>query len=539
MKKAVGILLIIFVAAACCMVVLTRGRFQFRENKPLWDYRIENNNTIVLTKYHGKEAVPVIPLEIDGVQVSSLGEGVFSGNKRIKEISIPESISLSGKSIFEDCIALKLVILPSDIVSIPERTFYGCSNLRVIQLPYGLQTIEAQAFSGCADLAYLDIPDSVTYIGAEAFLNCSALAEMIVSRNLDDVGLHAFRGTVWLQNQKDEFVIIGNQILIKYNGSADYVDIPKGVIRITDAFEDNIFPIEIYLPESVLSIGARAFAGCRSLETINFPEKVQLIGESAFRRCTHLRSVELPGLLTKIGTAAFQGCSALNYLKIPDGVEDLPALVFANCEKLDVLEIPPSVKSISDDIVLYSGISEFYVGKGTEGEAFAERKGIPYQYSEWEGKPFDHQRNADFSAEDSNNSQNNLETITERSLSPSVGESGFSGVLLTNYSGPWDQIELPEKTEDGLLLTGLADQLFMGYKLSSIIIPDGYEYIGARCFAENPGLLEITIPKTVTYISDDCFEGTNVTIWGYNGSYAETYARQHKIKFLVIFEWNL
>ncbi len=40
------------------------------------------------------------------------------------------------------------------------------------------------------------------------------------------VGASAFRGTPWLDEQKDEFVIIGDHILLKYNGNQEIVQVP-------------------------------------------------------------------------------------------------------------------------------------------------------------------------------------------------------------------------------------------------------------------------------------------------------------------------
>ena len=89
------------------------------------------------------------------------------------------------------------------------------------------------------------------------------------------------------------------------------------------------------------------------------------------------------------------------------------------------------------------------------------------------------------------------------------------------------------------IVTGIADEAFEGIEISSIIIPEGYETIGNLSFANDPVPLEITIGRSVNEIADNCFSGTETVIHGYIGSYAEEYARQHKIKFLVILEWEL
>ena len=118
-----------------------------------------------------------------------------------------------------------------------------------------------------------------------------------------------------------------------------------------------------------------------------------------------------------------------------------------------------------------------------------------------------------------------------------INPSGF--VLLSGYNGKDRTPELPRLNEYGEFISGIADGTFNGSEISSITIPEGYETIGSLSFANDPLPLEITIGRSVIDIADNCFSGTDVIIHGYNKSYAEEYAREHKIKFLVILEWEL
>lgn len=619
-----------------------------------WSWE-KQNDKLILTAYHGHESNPVIPAELDGTPVDGLGEGVFASNTRIESVTIPETITFLGNRIFENCTGLKQVFLPDTLETIPSKTFSGCSSLRSIRLPESLTSIGSGAFNGCTGLTELTIPDNVTSISAEAFQNCSALSAIHMSKNLKSVGTHAFLGTEWLSRQSDEFVLIGNQILIKYNGISEHVTVPAGVTQVTDAFEDNLFPLEIELPESLTSIGGRAFSGCRSLETINIPKSVRSIGSSAFRGCSHLALIQLPETMRTIGSSAFQSCSALTRLRIPEGVSSLPSLAFANCENLRILEIPKSVKEIADDIISYSGISELRVYKGSQGEEFAIKKGIPYSYMQQtsedfifqqtengiqvilyngelfdvtipetiEGEPvtslsdilFQHNdtvrsvslpdsitRINDFSFAHmaelrSVRLPENLESIGTSAfeddpmlgsiyIPPSVTEiaedafldcpslviqaeegsyayewaasngikieddltetesdytfiNPFGQILLSEYKGDETDLILPAADGNGREVSGISEYAFYRKDLTSVQIPEGYETIGEFAFAESLPALDVTIPRSVQSIGERSFEDTEVTIHGYNGSYAENYARKHKIKFLVIFEWEL
>ena len=62
-------------------------------------------------------------------------------------------------------------------------------------------------------------------------------------------------------------------------------------------FDDNI--IKVTLPDSLTSIGALAFTGCKELTSINLPEGVTVIGDSAFKQCYSLESVTIPDSVKK------------------------------------------------------------------------------------------------------------------------------------------------------------------------------------------------------------------------------------------------
>ncbi|MBQ8398172.1 MAG: leucine-rich repeat domain-containing protein, partial [Clostridia bacterium] len=83
------------------------------------------------------------------------------------------------------------------------------------------------------------------------------------------------------------------------------------------------------------SIGARAFASCGVLRSVDIPASVTSIGEAAFERCYALEAACLPAGLTQIGARAFRYCSALT-LYVPSGS---PAHDYAKANGLTVKTI--------------------------------------------------------------------------------------------------------------------------------------------------------------------------------------------------------
>ncbi|MBQ6342724.1 MAG: leucine-rich repeat domain-containing protein [Anaerolineaceae bacterium] len=659
-KRVTIILVCVLVAAVAGALIFGNDRLgnsntpSVSNSSQKWVYEVQDGNAVI-TAYNGRDSVIEIPSEINDFPVTSLGSGLFADNTRLREVTIPDSVTTLGSSVFANCTELSVVRLSPNLTGIPGNAFLGCRSLKTISLTNGIRSIGSGAFSGCIGFTYIDIPNTVTSIGADAFLNCEALSDISIPRTVTNIGSHAFKGTPWLTAQTDTFVIVGNQILIKYNGIAESVEVPLGVTQITDAFEDNLFPLEIILPSSLTSIGQHAFSGCRSLEVLEIPESVRNIGDSAFRGCSHLNPITLPPRLTSIGPSAFQSCSALERLIIPNGVKTLPKLAFANCDKLRMLQIPESVETIASDAMIYSGITELRVVKDSAAEQFAIDNGYAYVYEQQSNDEFIYQqlddgiqvimytgntydvvipeelsgypvtslsdilfqhnsfvrsvnlpdtitRIADYSFANMSELRSVVlpETLTEigegafmndpfladlaipESVT-SIAETAFidcpsliilapkgsyaydwavkagirvkdnkqidaamyrfakpmGQVLITGYDGYDIVPELPRTNEFLEFVSGISDDVFNGKEVSEITIPEGYESIGERSFANDPVPLNITIPRSVTHIGDSCFEGSDVVIHGYNGSYAEEFSRTHRIKFLVIHEWEL
>ena len=89
----------------------------------------------------------VIPAELDGHPVTSIGD-----------------------SAFDSCTGLASIVLPDTLKSIGNKAFRFCWNLTTISLPDGLISIGGGAFD-YTGLTFVSIPDSVVSIGENAFHN--------------------------------------------------------------------------------------------------------------------------------------------------------------------------------------------------------------------------------------------------------------------------------------------------------------------------------------------------------------------------------
>ncbi len=142
-----------------------------------------------------------IPSHIEGLPVTAVGMGAFSGCYALESIAIPDSVTTIGSSAFSSCYSITEVILPAGLVEIENHSFYCCVSLKSVVIPEGVMIIGDWAFAQCQSLTQLIIPDSVTSIGAYAFEYCPwdmatvfgpGLQTVTFGKGLTDIGDFAF-----------------------------------------------------------------------------------------------------------------------------------------------------------------------------------------------------------------------------------------------------------------------------------------------------------------------------------------------------------
>ena len=103
----------------------------------------------------------------------------------------------------------------------------------------------------------------------------------------------------------------------------------------------------VSLPDSMDSLGARCFYECGNLKTIVIPEGVDEIPDYAFGYCSSLESIDLPDSVRTFGGSAFYNCENLTSIEIPEGVEELSALMLLEgCNSLESITLPGSLTTL-------------------------------------------------------------------------------------------------------------------------------------------------------------------------------------------------
>ena len=274
------------------------------------DYRVNDaDKTIEIIKCNNKfNAAVLVPNELSVATtpytVVSIG-GIYEGG-------------------FAKHTALELIELPDTLISINQYAFYGCTNLFEISIPQSTESIRANAFQGCNKLSTIHIPAKVNNIEAAAFADCRGLNSITVAT---DNTKYIVDGDCLIDTTTDTLLrglptsVIPSYIkaLQSYCFSGtdvEAVSIPDGIKAVTsNAFTRCEKLTELYLPSSLIELGATCFYCCYKLQNVTIPESVSTIRSYAFAECS-IEDLVLPAATVALGDSAFGNLAKLKTVTI-------------------------------------------------------------------------------------------------------------------------------------------------------------------------------------------------------------------------------
>ena len=126
---------------------------QGSERQGVLSYETGDAGVTITDCEESAEGEVVIPDEIAGLPVISIGLEAFRGCSSLTSITIPESVT-----------------------SIGDDAFFGCWGLTSITIPEGVTSIGDGAFNGCSEQT------SITSIGGKAFMDCTGLNSITIPK---------------------------------------------------------------------------------------------------------------------------------------------------------------------------------------------------------------------------------------------------------------------------------------------------------------------------------------------------------------------
>lgn len=354
----------------------------------------ENVTEIGELCFYGDETLKKI---IIPENVKMICSGAFAGCVNLVEVVMADGVETLGSHAFYGCTSLEKVTLSSSIDRIPAMCFNSCTSLFEITIPDGVKTIEHDAFGYCSSLAIVDYPSTLEKIGDNAFVNCigftsidlssakglktlgdgvfngcmyaksvvlpqgletigasvfascTAVTKVTIPSSVKTVGAYAFNHTAWYVENAEDYLIVGDGVLIRCGVNAKNLDLSNKGIKVIGGtafwnaelqygsnakygykYAGQMKSVEI--PEGVVEIGDRAFYYCMAMTDVKLPSTIERIGDGAFdfsyaestdtgyyaavnidiSKCKNLKY---------IGENAFYGCSEMDDVTIPDGVE--------------------------------------------------------------------------------------------------------------------------------------------------------------------------------------------------------------------------
>lgn len=260
-------------------------------------------------------------------------------------ITIPETVTTIKANAFENG-ALESVVIGKNVATIEEYAFNNCLALATLTFEYDRTAsleIGADAFANCAVLAEAKLPATTTKIGANAFKNAGSKASEFVltfteegkTAAISEIGESAF-----------ESVKVSNLV------------VPASVTKIgANAFANSALETVVFETENLEKIEELAFANNAKLTSVTLPTSgLKTIGAKAFYGANSLESLTVPATVTSIEYGAFYGAEKLSSLTFADGDADLVIAsaadgengAFGSAYELTELVLPNRLTAIGD-----------------------------------------------------------------------------------------------------------------------------------------------------------------------------------------------
>ena len=324
-------------------------------------------------------------------QVTDVKEYAFYNCTELSEVVFSEQLQHIGDRAFENCSSLPEVVFHANVETIGKYAFENCSSIKQAVLSEKLNSIGDHGFGRCLTLDTIIFQGDAPSMSAYTFLYVKATCyypkdnptytpevtaldyggDLIWTYEGESISNKCGDNLTWTITEDGTLSISGTGAMYDYSinelnyapwyeirNSIKSIQISDGVTYIGEAaFYGSRKATNVSIPDSVTSIGARAFAES-SIENVKLPDCLTHIPDQLFEKCSYLHEVSFPKTLKTIGDSAFSCCYELYSLTLPEGVVSIGERAFALCgawktyglyydaNNFDSIALPSTLKTI-------------------------------------------------------------------------------------------------------------------------------------------------------------------------------------------------
>ena len=376
------------------------------------------------------------------------------------------------------------------------------------------------------DLTKVVISDNLIYFNGNGFMNCSNLAEVEFGSNpqITTIPSKAFLGT-----KITSITIPASVKSISYEAFQN-VETLTNITIASDSKLETIGPFAFYncnniesiaLPDSLVSISDSAFEKCSKLSTLTLgstdENELKYIEQSAFSGCEGLSSLDFSSNknLVRIGANAFRGCISLNSVTFDQALQEIGNKAFYDTRGITTLVLPEYLSSIGDEAFVNAGLTSLDIKSGSDiligNNAFTQydKVIIDKDYKEDEPKEYNLIPKEDAIVSLTSNGSLSLTTIFT-SYAPQVRKSlvtlNVTGdkIAANAYKGCVSLVNLNVANT----VKAMGESAFEECTyITGITLNEGLTEIAKNTFKNCINLETVSLPETVLRVRDGAFDG--------------------------------